>query len=155
MKIIVDIAGRFTIADQTPEYLAVGFIGSAWADRLPPAQLNHVRGFYGMTGKRTEVWPSYPVKLNRAHMGQSRLFRRLPDNHDREEQDKQNNQAGGTSLKRGRIKQIFPVGLICVIPGGYKLRRLFFGAAKVGDLQSADAIKRKFEVFPEIGKSGV
>lgn len=63
-------------------------------------------------------------------MGQSRLFRRLPDNHDREEQDKQNNQAGGTSLKRGRIKQIFPVGLICVIPGGYKLRRLFFGAAK-------------------------
>ena len=60
MKIIVDIAGRFTIADQTPEYLAVGFIGSAWADRLPPAQLNHVRGFYGMTGKRTEVWPSYP-----------------------------------------------------------------------------------------------
>ena len=51
MKIIVDIAGRFTIADQTPEYLAVGFIGSAWADRLPPAQLNHVRGFYGMTGK--------------------------------------------------------------------------------------------------------
>lgn len=81
-------------------------------------------------------------------MGQSRLFCRLPDNHDREEQDKQNNQAGGTSLKRGRIKQIFPVGLICVIPGGYKLRRLFFGAAKVGDLQSADAIKRKFEVFP-------
>ena len=81
-------------------------------------------------------------------MGQSRLFRRLPDNHDREEQDKQNNQAGGTSLKRGRIKQIFPVGHICVIPGGYKLRRLFFGAAKVGDLQSAEAIKRKFEVFP-------
>ena len=67
MKIIVDIAGRFTIADQTPEYLAVGFIGSAWADRLPPAQLNQVRGFYGMTGKRTEVWPSYPVKLNRNH----------------------------------------------------------------------------------------
>ena len=67
MKIIVDIAGQFTIADQTPEYLAVGFIGSACADRLTPAQLNHVRGFYGMTGKRTEVWPSYPVNLNRNH----------------------------------------------------------------------------------------
>ena len=67
MKIIVDIAGQFTIADQTPEYLAVGFIGSACADRLTPAQLNHVRGFYGMTGKRTEVCPSYPAKLNRNH----------------------------------------------------------------------------------------
>ena len=54
---IVDIAGRFTIADLTPEYLAVGFIGSAWADSLTPAQLDHVRGFYGMTGKRVEVWP--------------------------------------------------------------------------------------------------
>ena len=77
MKIIVDIAGRFTIADQTPEYLAVGFIGSAWADRLPPAQLNHVRGFYGMTGKRTEVWPSYPVKLNRNYLP---VLTRPPEN---------------------------------------------------------------------------
>ncbi len=64
---IVDIAGRFTIADLTPEYLAVGFIGSAWAASLTPAQLDHVRGFYGMTGKRVEVWPSYPVKLNRSY----------------------------------------------------------------------------------------
>lgn len=67
MKIIADIAGRFTIADQTPEYLAVGFIGSAWADSLTPAQLDHVCRFYGMTSKRAEVWPSYPVKLNRNH----------------------------------------------------------------------------------------
>ena len=67
MKIIADIAGRFTIADQTPEYLAVGFIGSAWADSLTPAQLDHVCGCYGMTSKRAEVWPSYPVKLNRNH----------------------------------------------------------------------------------------
>ena len=59
-----DIAGRFTIADQTAEYLAIGFIGSAWADSLTPAQLDHVRGFYGMTGRRAEVWPSCPVKLN-------------------------------------------------------------------------------------------
>ena len=51
MKRSVDIAGRFTIADQTAEYLAVGFIGSAWADSLTPAQLDHVCGFYGMTGK--------------------------------------------------------------------------------------------------------
>ena len=35
-----DIAGRFTIADLTSEYLAVGFIGSAWADSLTPAQLD-------------------------------------------------------------------------------------------------------------------
>lgn len=67
MKRTVDIAGRFTIADLTPEYLAVGFIGSAWADSLTTAQLDHVRGFYGMTGKRAEVWPSYPVKLNQNH----------------------------------------------------------------------------------------
>ena len=67
MKIIADIAGRFTIADQTPEYLAVGFIGSAWADSLTPAQLDHVCGSYGMTSKRAKVWPSYPVKLNRNH----------------------------------------------------------------------------------------
>lgn len=62
-----DIAGRFTIADQTPEYLAVGFIGSTWADSLTPEQLDHVRGFYGMTGKRAEVCLSYPVQLNRNH----------------------------------------------------------------------------------------
>lgn len=67
MKMAVDIAGRFTIADQTAEYLAVGFIGSAWANSLTPAQLDHVRGFYGMIGRRAEVWPSYPVKLNRNH----------------------------------------------------------------------------------------
>lgn len=67
MKRTVDIAGRFTIADQTPEYLAVGFIGCAWADSLTPAQLDHVRGFYNMTGKRTEVWYAYPVKLNQNH----------------------------------------------------------------------------------------
>lgn len=67
MKRTVDIAGRFTIADQTPEYLAVGFIGSARAESLTSAQLDHVRGFYGMTGKRAEVWHSYPVKLNHNH----------------------------------------------------------------------------------------
>lgn len=67
MKRTVDIAGRFTIADQTAEYLAIGFIGSAWADSLTPVQLDHVRGFYGMTGKRAEVWHKYPVKLNRNH----------------------------------------------------------------------------------------
>lgn len=67
MKRTIDISGRFTIADQTPEYLAVGFIGSAWADSLTPAQLDHVRGFYGMTGKRAEIWHKYPVNLNRNH----------------------------------------------------------------------------------------
>ncbi|WP_295617360.1 hypothetical protein [uncultured Intestinimonas sp.] len=67
MKRTVDIAGRFTIADQTAEYLAVGFIGSAWADSLTPAQLDYVRGFYGVAGKQAEVWHSYPVKLNRNH----------------------------------------------------------------------------------------
>ena len=67
MKRTVDIAGRFTIADLTPEYLAVGFIGSARAEILTPAQLDHVRGFYGMTGKRAEIWHKYPVKLNRNH----------------------------------------------------------------------------------------
>lgn len=67
MERTVDIAGRFTIADQTAKYLAIGFIGSAWADSLTPAQLDHVRGFYGMTGKRAEVWHKYPVKLNRNH----------------------------------------------------------------------------------------
>ena len=67
MKRTVDIAGRFTIADQTAKYLAVGFIGSARAENLTPAQLDHVRGFYSMTGKRAEVWHSYPVKLNRNH----------------------------------------------------------------------------------------
>lgn len=67
MKRTVDIAGRFTIADLTPEYLAVGFIGSARAESLTPAQLDHVRGFYGMAGKQAEVWHSYPVKLNRNH----------------------------------------------------------------------------------------
>lgn len=67
MKRTVDIAGRFTIADQTAEYLAVGFIGSAWADSLTPAQLDYVRGFYGMTGKRAEICHKYPVKLNRNH----------------------------------------------------------------------------------------
>ena len=68
-----DIAGRFTIADLTSEYLAVGFIGSAWADSLTPAQLDHVRGFYGMTGKRSEVWSAYPVS-----QPLQRLFDYLP-----------------------------------------------------------------------------
>lgn len=67
MKKIVDIGGRFTIADQTPKYLAIGFIGSAWAENLTQAQINYVLGFYSMSGERAEVWPTYPVKLNRNH----------------------------------------------------------------------------------------
>lgn len=45
MKIIVDIAGRFTIADQTPEYLAVGFIGSAWLTACPRHNLTMCADF--------------------------------------------------------------------------------------------------------------
>ena len=62
-----DISGRFTIADITPNYLAVGFIGSAWANSLTQAQIDHVRGFYNMHDKRAEVWREYPSKLNRNH----------------------------------------------------------------------------------------
>nr|DAU13697.1 MAG TPA: hypothetical protein [Bacteriophage sp.] len=38
--------------------------------------------------------------MYRARLGQSRFFRRLPDHHKREEQDKQDNQAGVTSILR-------------------------------------------------------
>lgn len=41
-----------------------------------------------------------PQKAQDGHWRYSRFFRRLPDNHNREQQDKQNNQAGVTSILR-------------------------------------------------------
>lgn len=58
------IAGRFTIAEITADYIAVGCIGSLWADDLTEAQIDHIKGFYNHSGCIHEVWGSYPVKLN-------------------------------------------------------------------------------------------
>lgn len=61
----MNITGRFTVADRTPDAVIVGLIGSATLDRLTADNIDHIRAFYNMPGSRYELAKTYPDKLKK------------------------------------------------------------------------------------------
>lgn len=58
------IAGQFSKVAETDHAVIVGCFGTMFADRLTPWQIDHIIGFYGLSGHNAKALPNYTVIIN-------------------------------------------------------------------------------------------
>lgn len=60
------ISGRFSKVDETDQAVIVGCFGTLFANDLTPWQVEHIKGFYSLSGHDLQALPDCPAVVNRS-----------------------------------------------------------------------------------------